>query len=99
MAVKLDISKAYDRVEWNFLKQIMLKIGLPEQWVGLAMETVQTASYSFLINGEPRGHITPYQDNYTASLHVEVGCRFRFSFLLAIAYSFVKPPLMIIRNS
>lgn len=31
MAVKLDISKVYDRVEWNFLKQIMLKIGLPEQ--------------------------------------------------------------------
>ena len=59
MAVKLNISKAYDRIEWNFLKQIMLKIGLPEQWVGLAMETVQTASYSFLINGEPRGHITP----------------------------------------
>ena len=59
MAVKLNISKAYDRIEWNFLKQIMLKIGLPEQWVGLAMKTVQTASYSFLINGEPRGHITP----------------------------------------
>ena len=55
MAVKLNISKAYDRIEWNFLKQIMLKIGLPEQWVGLAMKTVQTASYSFLINGEPRG--------------------------------------------
>ena len=59
MAVKLDISKAYDRVKWNFLKQIMLKINLPEQWVALAMETVQTASYSFLLNGEPRGHITP----------------------------------------
>ena len=59
MAVKLDISKAYDRVEWSFLKQIMLKLGLFEQWVALAMETVQTAPYSFLINGEPRGYITP----------------------------------------
>ena len=59
MAVKLDISKAYDRVEWEFLRRIMLKIGLPNQWVHLAMETVCTASYSILINGEPTGFITP----------------------------------------
>ena len=37
----------------------MLKIGLPVQWVDMAMKTVQTATYSVLINGEPRGHITP----------------------------------------
>ena len=30
MTVKLDISKAYDRVEWSFLKQIILKLELPE---------------------------------------------------------------------
>ena len=59
MAVKLDISKAYDRVEWEFLRRIMLKIGLPEQWVNLAMETIRVTSYSVLINGEPEGFITP----------------------------------------
>ena len=57
MAVKLSISKAYDRVEWEFLRRIMLKIGIPNQWVHLAMETVCTASYSILINGEPTGFI------------------------------------------
>ena len=30
MAIKLDISKAYDRVEWAFLRRIMLKLGLFE---------------------------------------------------------------------
>ena len=59
MVVKLDISKAYDRVEWEFLQRIMLKIGIPTQWVRLPMETVRTTSYSILINGEPTGFITP----------------------------------------
>ena len=59
MAVKLDISKACDRVEWEFLQWIMQKIGLLDQWVNLAMETVCTASYSTIINEEPGGFITP----------------------------------------
>ena len=57
--MKLDISKAYNKVEWEFLRRIMLKTGIPNQWVHLAMETVCTASYSILINGEPTGFITP----------------------------------------
>lgn len=58
MAVKLDISKAYDRVEWKFLEQIMIKLGFDTQWIQLAMETVCTTSYFVLINGEPQGYIT-----------------------------------------
>ena len=49
MAVKLDISKAYDQVEWSFLWQIMLKIGLLVQWVHMAMEIVQTLTRSSLM--------------------------------------------------
>ena len=59
MAIKLDISKAYDRVEWSFLRMIMLKIGLDPRWVHIAMETVSTTSYSVLINEEPKGYIKP----------------------------------------
>ena len=36
MAVKLDISKAYDQVEWDFLRKIMLKLGFNERWVHMA---------------------------------------------------------------
>ena len=59
MAIKLDISKAYDRVEWSFLRQIMLKLGFDGRWVQLAMATVHTATYSVLINREPKGYISP----------------------------------------
>ena len=59
MAIKLDISKAYDHVEWAFLREIMLKLGLDEKWVQLAMATMQTATYSMLINGVPQGYISP----------------------------------------
>ena len=42
MAVKLNISKAYNRVEWSFLWQIMLKIGLPVQWVDILLRPVES---------------------------------------------------------
>lgn len=44
-AVKLDMNKAYDRVEWGFLETIMLRVGFHEQWVQLIMECVASVRY------------------------------------------------------
>ncbi|KAK3198275.1 hypothetical protein Dsin_021690 [Dipteronia sinensis] len=52
IAIKLDMSKAYDSVEWGFIEQMMLKLGFSEEWVSRIMRCVSTIVYSFLLNGE-----------------------------------------------
>ena len=59
MAIKLDMSKAYDRVKWVFLEVMMRRLGFSEGWIGLMMMCVKTVSYSVLINRELKGKIIP----------------------------------------
>jgi hypothetical protein len=54
-AVKLDMMKAYDRVEWPFLEAIMLKLGFPVPIVKLIMKCVSSVQFSVKVNG----HLLP----------------------------------------
>ena len=51
MAVKLAISKAYDRVKWGFIEKVMERMDFNEKWINLMMSCITTITYSVLING------------------------------------------------
>ncbi|XP_073046053.1 uncharacterized protein [Primulina eburnea] len=51
MAIKLDISKAYDRVEMEFLHIIMKKMGFSDKWVELILRYITSSSFSVFLNG------------------------------------------------
>lgn len=51
MAIKLDISKAYDKLEWYFIETMMRKLGFNETWISRVMICVKSVSYAILVNG------------------------------------------------
>lgn len=50
VALKIDISKAYDRNNWNYLEDILLKMGFANIWVNWMMLWVKSVSYLFIVN-------------------------------------------------
>ncbi|XP_062013994.1 uncharacterized protein LOC133730411 [Rosa rugosa] len=58
-ALKLDMNKAYDRVDWNFLEMVLFKLGFHHTWVRLVMNCVTSTSMTLLINGSPGRKFRP----------------------------------------
>ncbi|KAL0309137.1 UNVERIFIED_CONTAM: hypothetical protein Sradi_5856000 [Sesamum radiatum] len=63
-ALKLVMSKAYDRVERSFLRRVLLRLGFESEFVELIMLLVTIVSYPLTLNGEPFGYF-----------HIERGIR------------------------
>lgn len=59
MTLKLDMSKAYDKIDWLFLRSAMENMGFDQRWVTLVMRCVTSVSYSLLINGSLKEKFAP----------------------------------------
>ena len=52
MICKLDIKKAYDSINWNFLLRVMHKMSFGSKWMGWMWRCISTG-FSILVNGMP----------------------------------------------
>lgn len=57
--LKIDIAKAYDRLEWSYVNSILRRYGFNETWIDRIMTLVQSVTYSFLQNGNEFGKVVP----------------------------------------
>jgi hypothetical protein len=58
-AYKLDLSKAYDRVDWTFLEEMMKKMGFRSKWISWIMVCVRSVRFAVRINGHIHGSFAP----------------------------------------
>ena len=58
MICKLDIEKAYDNINWNFLMKVLHKIGFGSRWMEWIWWCISTAKFSILVNGVPTGYFS-----------------------------------------
>ncbi|XP_021727191.1 uncharacterized protein LOC110694325 [Chenopodium quinoa] len=58
-AVKIDMSKAYDRVDWLFFLKVLRAYGFSNHWIRMISQCVSTVSFKTVINRKVLGHFAP----------------------------------------
>ncbi|XP_019192832.1 PREDICTED: uncharacterized protein LOC109187166 [Ipomoea nil] len=58
-ALKLDMAKAYDRMEWGYLEGMLGALGYAQEWIQAIMLCVSTVNYTIQVNGEAIGSVCP----------------------------------------
>jgi hypothetical protein len=51
--LKIDLAKAFDRLEWNFIIDALARIGLHGHFINLIHACVSSPTFSVVINGQP----------------------------------------------
>jgi hypothetical protein len=59
MFLKMDMEKAFDRMEWPFILAILKQLGFSSIWIDWVRTCIISASFSILLKGSPFAHFTP----------------------------------------
>eukprot|EP00253_Pinus_taeda_P036043 PITA_36043 len=59
MVMQLDLSKAFDKVNWNYLEAILTAFGFDQQWINWILALIKSSSFSILVNGSPSETFIP----------------------------------------
>jgi len=59
MLIKLDLSKDFDKVSWQYLHSILESFGFDQQWVNWILNLTSSAFFSIVINGVPSQLFSP----------------------------------------
>jgi hypothetical protein len=59
MFLKMDMEKAFDRMDWHFILSIMDKLGFSSTWLTWIRLCISSISFSILLNGSPFGNFSP----------------------------------------
>eukprot|EP00253_Pinus_taeda_P019318 PITA_19318 len=57
--MQLDIAKAYDELNWNYIRKVLIAFGFDHNWVRWILALITSSSFSILVNGSPSETFTP----------------------------------------
>eukprot|EP00253_Pinus_taeda_P027819 PITA_27819 len=57
--MQLDLSKAFDKVNWNYLEAVLIAFGFDKKWNKWILALIKSSSFSILVNGSPSETFTP----------------------------------------
>ncbi|XP_026409970.1 uncharacterized protein LOC113305077 [Papaver somniferum] len=70
---KIDLEKAFDRINWNYLEFVLIQMGFTSKWRNWLRFCYATSSFSVLINGSSFGYFTSLKVNAAKTRLISVG--------------------------